>query len=196
MDAEPTSTALLRAWADGDGLAGRALFERHAGELADFLARKLDDGVDDLVHEAFTACLERTKSGVVIEHVRAYLFRCARNGLVDRLSTRARFDPAAVSLQDAGTSPSQACARDEDRRLLHAALRRLPLDDQIALELLYWHELPVDAIGDALGLGRSTTLGRLHRARAKLRALLPTLPATSAELERSFDALAREVPEA
>jgi RNA polymerase sigma factor (sigma-70 family) len=187
---------LLVAWADGDLAAGRALFERHAGELADFLARKLDDGIDDLVHQAFTACLERTKSGVAIENVRAYLFRCARNGLVDRLSAQARFDAGTASLQDAGTSPSQACARDEQRRLLHAALRMLPLDDQIALELLYWHDLPVDAIAETLGLGRSTTLGRLHRARAKLRAILPTLPAPLAELERSLDALARGVPEA
>ncbi|MFO0635099.1 MAG: sigma-70 family RNA polymerase sigma factor [Nannocystaceae bacterium] len=189
------SRTLLRAWADGDVEAGRRLFERHGGELADFLARKLDDGVDDLVHQSFAACVERARAGAQIDDVRAYLFRCARNALVDRLSARARFDPEIASLQDTGTSPSQHCAREQQRRLLHAALRRLPLDDQLALELHYWHELPVEAIGAVLGLGRSTTLSRLHRARARLRAILPTLPADAAELERSLDALARPLPE-
>ncbi|HWB76924.1 MAG TPA: sigma-70 family RNA polymerase sigma factor [Nannocystaceae bacterium] len=192
---DETAEALLAAWARGDAKAGRALFERHAGELADFLARKLDDGIDDLVHHAFAACLERTRAGTAIANVRAYLFQCARNGLVDRLGARARFDPATASLQDAGTSPSQACARDQQRRLLLVALRMLPLDDQIALELHYWHELPVEQIGDALGVPRSTALSRLHRARAKLRALLPTIPASAPELERSLASLARPLPE-
>lgn len=188
---------LLRAWAGGDVESGRVLFERHAGELTDFVARKLDDDTADLVHHVFTACLDAARSGRAIENVRAYLFRCARNEIVDRLSARARvvFDPALASLHDAGTTPTARCAKDEERRLLHAALRRLPLDDQIALELHYWHELPVDAIAESLGVGRSTALSRLHRARAKLRAILPTLSAPQVELERSLGTLVRPLPE-
>jgi RNA polymerase sigma factor (sigma-70 family) len=182
---------LLRAWAGGDVESGRMLFVRHAGELTDFVARKLDGDTADLVHHVFAACLDAAKSGRAIENVRAYLFRCARNEIVDRLGARARvvFDPAVASLHDAGTTPTARCAKDEERRLLHAALRRLPLDDQIALELFYFEELSGPELARVLGVPEGTARTRLRRARQDLERALVRLDAAGEGLRATTQGL-------
>jgi RNA polymerase sigma-70 factor (ECF subfamily) len=52
------------------------------------------------------------------------------------------------------------------------ALRRLPVEQQTLLELYYWQELEIGAIGEVFEVEIGTARVRLHRARRKLRDLL------------------------
>ena len=75
-------------------------------------------------------------------------------------------------------SPSEHVALREEQRLLLAALRRLPLDLQITLELYYWEHLPVADIAAVLGVPDGTVKSRLARARDGLRRRIAELAAS------------------
>lgn len=169
---------LLAAWAGGDQKAGTDFFRRYADRVTRFFARKLDDDVADLVQRTFVKMLEAQKKGVEIQSVGGYLFAVARTELYDSLrdkQKRGKFEPAVTSLADLGTSPSQVLARNEEQRLLLAALRRIPLDSQVALELYYWEQLSMQEVAEALGVTKSAAINRVHRARDQVRTALAEL---------------------
>jgi RNA polymerase sigma-70 factor (ECF subfamily) len=56
----------------------------------------------------------------------------------------------------------------EEQRLLVAGLRRLPIELQIAIELYYWEQWPIEEIGEATKVPPGTVKSRLFRARALL----------------------------
>jgi RNA polymerase sigma-70 factor (ECF subfamily) len=56
-----------------------------------------------------------------------------------------------------------------ERRLLLDSLRRIPLEQQLVLELHYWEGLSVAEIAEVVGVGSSGVKSRLSRARAALR---------------------------
>ena len=167
---------LLEAWRTGDRTAGRELFSRHAGSVTRFFRNKIDGDVDDLVQRTFLACVEakdRVRDG---SSFRAYVLRIARNELFNHYAARhrqaARVDPLTTSILDLGASPSVMVAAGERDRALLAALRRLPLDLQTALELHYWEELTTGELSDVLGIPQGTVKTRLFRARELLRDIL------------------------
>jgi len=189
---------LLRAWADGDATAGNTLFRRHFEVVFRFFSTKLDGPCDDLVQETFTACLEGSGRFEGRSTFKTYMLRIARYRLCEHYRRRRRdFSPQTESVIDAGASPSTVFeARERHSRLL-AALRRLPLDFQITLELFYWEGMKTDEVAEVLGVSPHTARSRLTRARGKLRALVAQLELVSAdelatiEREADFDAWAR-----
>ena len=170
---------LLRAWRDGDKHAGRTLFERVFPVLRRFFASKIDEGVDDLIQTTLLVGVERCSELRDDSHFRAYLFTVARNELFAALRKRMRapaaFDSAVSSIEDLGTSPSGAVVRQRDREELVSALRNIPVDLQIALELHYWEGMKAREIGDVLGIPTSTVTTRLSRARTLIAGHLETL---------------------
>ncbi|MEM6992236.1 MAG: sigma-70 family RNA polymerase sigma factor [Myxococcota bacterium] len=172
---EPSDVELLDAWADGDEAAGRTLYRRHCDKLTDFVARKTDHDVADVVQRAFAGCLQARRGGTTIAAPRAYLYRSVRNALYDGFARDDRtvaLDPSQQSLADLGTGPQTHALRNQAQAQLLEALRRIPLDDQVALELCYWEGLGMVEVADVLGVGRSAAISRVHRARARLRAAL------------------------
>ncbi|HSK00514.1 MAG TPA: sigma-70 family RNA polymerase sigma factor, partial [Kofleriaceae bacterium] len=83
-----------------------------------------------------------------------------------------RLDFAVTSIAELQSTPRSRLIKDADRRRVIEALRRLPVDQQILLELHYWQELDVEALAEILELTPGATRVRLHRARRKLRELL------------------------
>ena len=167
---------LLKAWRAGDRTAGRELFSRHSGSVTRFFRNKIDGDIDDLVQRTFLACVEakdRVRDG---SSFRAYVLRIARNELFNHYAARhrqaSRVDPLTTSILDLGASPSVMVAAGERDRALLAALRRLPLDLQTALELHYWEELTTGELSDVLGIPQGTVKTRLFRARELLRGIL------------------------
>ena len=51
--------------------------------------------------------------------------------------------------------------------MLHA-LRKLPLDFQIAVELHYWEDMPLADIAEVLRISVGTVKSRIHRAKRQL----------------------------
>ena len=63
----------------------------------------------------------------------------------------------------------------ERKELLLAGLSKIPIDDQIALELAYFEGMEGDDIARVLEINANTVRSRLSRARDKLRAALAEL---------------------
>jgi RNA polymerase sigma-70 factor (ECF subfamily) len=182
-----TDAELLAAWRSDDRAAGDELIRRHFESICRFFRAKLGDDVEDLIQRTFLDCVtarDRVEEG----GFRAYLFAVARNRLYDHLRARhrgpERLDLSLRSLADLGTSPSQAVARDEQEHLLLAALRCIPLEFQIALELAYWEGLTGPEIATVLAIPANTVRSRLARARAAIRDEIERL-ATAPDLGRS-----------
>jgi hypothetical protein len=83
----------------------------------------------------------------------------------------------------------------EHERLLHA-LRALPVEQQLVLELHYWEDLSPTELAEVLDIPAATARTRLFRARQALRAQMETQAGEPAPMHRSIedlDAWARAV---
>lgn len=171
---------LLRAWREGDADAGRTLFERHFESIFRFFRNKASDDLEDLVQSTFASCLASREQIRGEASFRTYLFTIARHELYAHWRRRRRdaatVDIGSLSVEDLAPSPGTLLdARDERERLAHA-LRTLPLDLQIAVELHYWEELSGSELARALEIPEGTVRSRLRRAREALAAALATSP--------------------
>lgn len=172
---------LLEAWRGGDKAAGDQLVGRYFEPVSRFFRSKIGDDSSDLISQTFLACME-ARDRIDPKTFRGYLFAVARRRLADhfrRTSGHPNLDFSVSTLEFLGTSPTAAIARRQDAELLREAMTRLPVDDQIALELAYWEELSGREIAEALEIAENTARSRLARARVKLRAAL--LQLTTAE---------------
>lgn len=205
--------ALLEAWRQGDDQAGHTIVRRHVRSLHRFFDSKVPDVAEDLIQDTFLACV-RSSAAIKGESLRPYLFGIARNKLLmywrgaARRPRHASKDVAELSLADLGASPSSfAHARGEQKRLL-LALRRLPLDAQIALELKFWEGMTAEAIAQVLGCATVTARRRLKAALAQLEVYLgepgtaDAFTQTARDLERwradvkaAADAKQRDAPD-
>jgi RNA polymerase sigma-70 factor (ECF subfamily) len=162
---------LLDAWRAGDRDAGGELFERHFEALYRFFCNKVDDGVDDLIQQTLLACVQAKEGFRGASSFRTWLFTIARHELYEHWRGRAKRaaeDIGEISVIDLGTSPSGLLARRREHQVLLAALRSIPLDLQVALELFYWEQLDGPELARALEIPEGTARSRLRRAREAL----------------------------
>jgi RNA polymerase sigma factor (sigma-70 family) len=198
---EEGDQGLYEAWRGGDAKAGSELFERYFDSLFRFFRNKTDEGVDDLVQEAFLSCL----SGPAFRgdsSFRTYLFAIARNALYAHWNKRRKSqnesDIGEVSVADLGPSPSSVLAKRREERLILEALRNIPLDLQIALELFYWEDLSGPELATVLGIPEGTVRSRVRRAREALDETLARLTDDKVLLQSTttdLDAWAKRVRE-
>lgn len=195
---------LLAAWRAGDGDAGGVLYERHFDALYRFLRTKVDNGVEDLLQQTFLACVKRKDALHDGTKFRAYLFTVARHELFEYWRQKKKragdVDIAETSLVDLGTSPSGIVARQAQHRLLLRALRSIPLDLQIAIELHYWEELSGRELAEVLEIPEGTVRSRLRRAQEALQVAMAeqaddpeSLASTRAELDKWAASLAQVI---
>lgn len=170
---------LLEAWRGGDQSAGNELFNRHFDSICRFFANKLGSDVDDLIQKTFLACVEGKDRFRGDASFRGYLFGVARNVLRryfrDKRYKGERFDALEASVHDMSPGPSMLVAEKKEQQLLLQALRKLPLDHQITLELYYWESMSAAELGGILELPEGTVRGRIRRAKQLLEAALAEL---------------------
>lgn len=167
---------LLAAWQAGDQDAGNRLVRRHFSSLYRFFRTKLEDGVEDLTQQTLLALVEGRDRFREDGSFRAYLFGIARRQLMMALRSRYRsrkvFSPAETSIRELGqeseVSPSKVVAAHWEQRLLLSALRSIPVDYQIVVELHYWEGMTVAEIADVIEVPSGTVKSRLSRARDAL----------------------------
>lgn len=181
---------LLEAWRDGDARSGNELFNRHFDSVCRFFANKAPNEVDDLIQRTFLACVEGRDRYRGEASFRGYLFGVARNVLRrhyrDKRYHDDRFDPLMVSVHDLGPGPSLLIADKREQELLLAALRRLPLDHQITLELYYWESMSGSELAEVLEIPEGTVRGRIRRAKQLLEEALAELAESPEQLETTM----------
>lgn len=178
---------LLDAWRAGDQRAGNELFNRHFDSICRFFANKAPAEVDDLIQRTFLACIEGRDRYRGDASFRGYLFGVARNVLRryyrDKRYHDARFDPLVASVHDFGPGPSLLIADKREQELLLQALRRLPMDHQITLELYYWENMSGSELATVLEIPEGTVRGRIRRAKQLLETALAELAESPSQLE-------------
>ncbi|RMG94670.1 MAG: sigma-70 family RNA polymerase sigma factor [Deltaproteobacteria bacterium] len=173
MPADETDEELLAAYRAGRTAAGEALFARHFRSVYRFFANKAGDDAEDLVQQTFERCLVASAGFEGRSSFRTFLFGVARNVLREHVRRKARHrarwdDREPPSVYDVGLSPARFVVEKREQRVLLEALRRLPLEHQIVLELYFWEHLSGRELAEVLGEPEGTVRGRLRRARARL----------------------------
>ena len=121
----------------GDEGAGNALFKRHFAAVYRFLEHKVDGDADEVVQDTFLACVKSRDRFRRQSSFRTFLFAIARHTLYAHLRRRASkgttIDFEEISLATITTSARGKLARGQDRSRLLAALRDLPVEQQLIL---------------------------------------------------------------
>lgn len=188
-----SDVALLKAWRSGHKAAGDELFVRHFSTIDRFFANKASPSdVHDLIQRTFTICVERLNAFEGRSSFRTFLLGISRNVLRNYYRDKAKrqhreLDDLAVA--DLDPSPSSLAAARQEQRLLLAALRCVPLDAQIILELYFWEDLSGAEIAEVLGVPENTARTRLRRARLRVGEALQRLSDTPALLDSTRDNL-------
>lgn len=181
-----------------------ALFERYYAPVERFFRNKVDESVlPDLIQSTFLACVEGQERIRDDGELRAYLFGIAHNQLRKHYRRKHgdredRTDFEELSVADLSPTMSQVLAVRQEQRLLLEALRRIPLDCQVVLELHYWEQIGTDEISAVLDVPAGTVKSRLQRGRRLLEEKLERLAASPDLLESTLanlDEWARDLRE-
>lgn len=174
----PLDVDLLKAWANGDEQAGDRLFRRYMAAVARFFRNKAAADLEDLVQQTFLGCLEGAARFRGDGSFRSYLFGVAYRVLGTYYRGKYRRDAVSldeVSFHDLSPGPSLAFAEQREHQLLLAALREIPLNYQVVIELYFWEEMTSLEIAATLDIPHGTAQTRLRRARELLAAQLERL---------------------
>lgn len=175
---------LFQAWTTGDRSAGETLIERHYDSMVGFFRAKTGPHSDDLVQRTFLRCLEARDRFRAESSFRTFLFGIARNVLLEFFRSRsrdARVDPdfTVASIHDQDPGLSSVVKGRADQRLLVEALKRIPLEIQLTLELYYWEDMSVAELAEVLEIPAGTVKSRLHRGRNLLKDAMEKIPASN-----------------
>lgn len=185
---------LLERWRRGDSRAGQELFARHFADIYRFFEHKVGADADDLAQRTFMACIDardRFRGGSTF---RTYLFAIARNQLYSyfrRMPRAEHIDFELTSIADLMPSLGSQLGRARAVERLRLALVQLPAEQQLLLELHYWHELDADALSEVFETTGGAIRVRLLRARRALRERMEQidLDAPVGEAEAASDSL-------
>ena len=164
---------LLAAWREGDARAGRRLVERYLSAIGRFFSNKVAETheAEDLTADTFARLSDSLRRFRGESSVRTFLFAIAHNVFreyVRRQQRDAARQRPLETMADLGPSPSVMFAKHDEQRLLLHALRALPYDLQVILELSFFEEMPRSEIARVVGEPAGTVAGRLTKARARL----------------------------
>ncbi|MES2224391.1 MAG: sigma-70 family RNA polymerase sigma factor [Patescibacteria group bacterium] len=126
----------------------------------------------DITQDTFTKVWLYLASGKTIEHDEAFLYRTARNAVIDyfKKSKSASLD----SLMEAGFDPGSDKAVDEvfrgdDIQTVRSLLETLDEESQQIIYMRYTEEKPIEEIANLFGKSVNAMTVRIHRIVKKLR---------------------------
>jgi RNA polymerase sigma-70 factor (ECF subfamily) len=179
--------ALVRRMAAGDESALGLLYDRWSPLLHSVARRILSDPDDaeEVLEEAFWQAwrqagrYEEGRGGVS-----TWLTMMVRSRALDRVRARGRMreerwavlpEPSSADAFDAPAAPDALTERSEERRMIEAAVARLPPEQRETVELAYFRGMSQSEIAAALGQPLGTVKTRARLALQKLRESLVVL---------------------
>lgn len=148
--------------------------DREQSRLRNFIRRRVADprDVEDILQDVFSELVEANQMLMPIEHVTGWLFRVARNRIIDlfrRKKPDAFDDDSEALLPSVGEGPEAAYARSVLLDELEHAIGELPAEQR---EVFIAHEIDGDSFKDIsarTGVNVNTLLSRKRYAVLQLR---------------------------
>jgi RNA polymerase sigma-70 factor (ECF subfamily) len=184
MEPPPSDAELIRASIDEPERFAE-VFERHYETVRRYAQRRVGaQAGEDVASRTFESAFRaRHRFDPAFRSARPWLLGIASN-LVGKHLREERIRLRALASPD--PAPSAAEGQDADDRLdaarlgpaLAEALAQLAPGDRDVVLLIAWGELTYDEVAVALAIPLGTVRSRLHRARRRLRELVPPLEGT------------------
>jgi RNA polymerase sigma-70 factor, ECF subfamily len=172
--------AILQRIAHGEQRAFAELVDLYQRPLFGFLGRMgiAQAQAEDIAQETFLRAWQHLPD---FDPSRAqfgtWLFTIARNLACDHLQSAPRqHETVLADMPESACrqpGPAQTLDSAQQHAALQAALRCLPMADRSALALVYVHELALADVARIEGDSVAAIKTRLHRAKRRLRELLP-----------------------
>jgi len=160
MNAVTAFTCLNRAW------------RAHKAEIGNFLAGRVADKAeaDDLLQEVFLKALLLDRAFCELDNPRAWLFRVARNLLIDRFRLSREQVPLPDDLR--AEDEPQSDTVDALAQCLPRVLSELSAEDREAITLCDLKGLTQQEFADRLKISLPAAKSRVQRARRRLQSRL------------------------
>jgi RNA polymerase sigma factor (sigma-70 family) len=165
--------------------------ERDGGRLRNYIRKHVVDleAAEDILQEVFVELVEAYRLLKPIEQVSAWLFRVAKNRIIDRFRGRkleslsqAKYgedDDVAVSLEDLLPSPDSgpeaAYARNVLLDEIDEALEEMPPEQRSVFVAHEWEGYSFKELSAETGVSVNTLLSRKHYAVLHLRSRLQSI---------------------
>jgi RNA polymerase sigma factor (sigma-70 family) len=197
---------LFHGWRDGDNNKGKVFYRRLAPKILRYFRRNVFDTskVEELVQETF---LEAHRSTAMeVNNPRAYLFGIAAH-VISRYIRKRRREVGRPEWQaediedslhelDPQADPEYIRQQRDEDRLFMKAMRKLPFNQQLVLELSFWEEMSGREIAEALAIPEGTVRSRVRLGRERLNQLLVELQESPEQFRTatlSFDSWQRQI---
>jgi RNA polymerase sigma-70 factor (ECF subfamily) len=175
---EPLSDfELIAGLAKGDKRAMPMLFARHRTRVFRFILRRVRSEAlaEELVNETFLAVWQQAARFEGNSSATTWMLSIAHNKAVSSLRKKrdeALDEDAAAEIADLSDSAETTLAKSDKGSALRACLNKLPEDQRVVMDLVYYHEQSVKEVAEVLGIPENTVKTRMFYARKKLSDLL------------------------
>ncbi|HYZ73033.1 MAG TPA: sigma-70 family RNA polymerase sigma factor [Chthoniobacterales bacterium] len=151
--------------------------ERFRREIFGYIQTKVGDraAAEDLTQETFLKVQNSLSKGTEPEHFRGWIYKIARNAVVDFMNRRRRFlafdeAPNAAEIQQSEfADPIDSEFRQGLFSYASKVIEGMPTEDREALTLTELDGFSREELANHLGISVSAAKSRVVRARAKLR---------------------------
>ena len=160
---------LISRSARGDREALGELVRLYYGKIYNYIFYRVTDRTlaEDLTQEVFVKLTKSIHSYLPTASFSAFLFRIARNTVIDHLRTSKQAD----ELPETVTAPD-SLKQIEDRLDVQKLLSRLPEEQRECILLYYIQELTYREISQILGIPIPTAKSRVQRGLAACRKMM------------------------
>ena len=170
--AEQTDEQLMLQYAAGEMAAFEVLYERYRTQLYRFILRQVGDPAtaNDLYQGCWEKIVKARKSYKKAAPFRAWMFRIARNHVVDHFRSK----PSAAltdssEFTDPSRGPEEAASNQQNESDLATAILSLPVEQREVMMLKLESGFDLKTIASLTGVNMETAKSRLRYAVAKLK---------------------------
>jgi RNA polymerase sigma-70 factor (ECF subfamily) len=167
----PSDEELMASHAVGDPNALGALFARYSGRLLHLMLRGLSapEEARDLVQQTFLQLHRARADYDPAQRLRPWLYTIALNVKREYLRGRARRPTVALEMTEEPVAPGMSHERIEQADAVRKAVRTLPDDQRVVIELHWLDDLSFQEVAQCLVITPNAAKVRAHRGYVRLR---------------------------
>ena len=164
---------LVERLAAGDKAAMRAIFNAHHLRVFRFVVRLIgrEDVAEDVVTEVFLDLWRQAAQFEQRSSLSTWLLAIARNKAYSALRRRQdeQLDEGfAAAIPDHDDTPDIHAQKVNKAAILRQCLDTLSPEHRAVMDLVYYHEEPIEAVSRILGIPENTVKTRMFHARKRL----------------------------